>query len=260
MKKNKHDHKGTKALKLSIFFTLMLAPFLAVLFKCAYVTFNKNAKDSYSNYSYTLEETINVTNFNDLVDNTNAFLIINYSSDYDNTDRNSYEVYFNNLTINNNTYNTGYFKLGYKAGENLGNFLQIFDLNNSRVAWFNTSDIVGSYQFFYLYSRQPSSYYNQNNMYGCSISYFVLQQQQGTLDNSFYYAIDEAMESPYFAWARTSALYTATSGLTNGMGITTQAIPTLIVYWLILTAIYIIIDIVIESFTYLTHCIMNRFD
>lgn len=252
MKKNKHDHKGTKALKLTIFFTLMLAPFMAVLFKCVYVTFNKNAKDSYT--SQYIESRVDLTNPNQLVENQEY--IFNYK-EYETTSY-SYLPYveYNSISIDWSSYTTQDVSnvIAFRMRTN-DNLLQLKNSDNTNINLFNVWGIslkTFTINFKSLEFSSTTPFYN--------ISVVGLLYKQDTLDNAFYYAIEEAMDSPYFAWAQTSALYTATSGLTNGIGINTQAIPTLLVYWLILTTIYIIFDIVIESFTYLTHMITSRFE
>lgn len=259
MKKNKHDHKGTKALKLSIFFTLMLAPFLAVLFKCAYVTFNKNAKDSYYG------ETINEAQFTAISNNeVEQNKLVRYTSTNLSTlfSQNS-SITINHLDNIQLTDGTSQTEILNANKDNIN--LLVFANNgttNPYISFRNGNDTILNLALqtrFTQFDFIPTTTQNVVSDVASLLEY-VTFNKDSYLDNAFYYAIDEAMESPYFAWARTSALYTATSGLTNGMGITTQAIPTLIVYWLILTAIYIIIDIVVESFTYITHCIMNRFE
>lgn len=252
MKKNKHDHKGTKALKLTIFFTLMLAPFLAVLFKCAYVTFNKNAKDSYTSNEVLSQNLIN--NQSSYISGGNYNLV--YFDNGITTSNYSNKFYFITCSLPIDEYHLSYQPTYFRVRSD--GWIYVGDDVNTQATLVNHtwgSDIT---QITFTSANNTLNAPNQMNG-GNTLLYLIMYREQ-KLDNAFYYAIDEAMESPYFAWARTSALYTATSGLTNGMGITTQAIPTLIVYWLILTAIYIIIDIVIESFTYLTHCIMNRFE
>ena len=46
--KEKHNHKLTDLLKVLIFATIMLAPFIAVMVECLYMIINKNAPTNYT--------------------------------------------------------------------------------------------------------------------------------------------------------------------------------------------------------------------
>ena len=55
------------------------------------------------------------------------------------------------------------------------------------------------------------------------------------------------------SWVNTTAIYTAINNMFTTLNVNSQTIIYLLTYWLMITAIYIVIDIVIETFVYLTH-------
>lgn len=83
--------------------------------------------------------------------------------------------------------------------------------------------------------------------------YTITQHEQSTLDNAFYYGVDQMTKSELFNWTQNTALYSGIKAMTDNLQIQTNAIAILLTYWFILTIIYIIVDIVLKLFTTITH-------
>lgn len=77
----------------------------------------------------------------------------------------------------------------------------------------------------------------------------------GTITNVFYDAIDNVCTQPVFAWTNQTGMYTVINSMTTDLEMSTSGniLATLLTYWMINTAIYIIFDIVIWAFTKITH-------
>lgn len=69
--------------------------------------------------------------------------------------------------------------------------------------------------------------------------------QDFDVKNIFYYSIDKVQQSPLFNWAENSAIYTGMTATCNTLNITTTFIPLLMTYWLIISVIYILYDIIL---------------
>lgn len=252
--KKQHDHKLTKLLKVGIFSLVMLAPFMAIASKVAYTTFNKNAKDSYYGQTINEKTETQITNIEDLK-----------SSDYK----------FNNNIINLENTN-GQFRINIKnfTSDNITNGEQI---NNIRFYSYPTgNETTIMYAAFYIdntffisknLNLQSIEFYcyienftYDNTSYEPFITSFykISYNKNSYLDNAFYYAIDQLQESELFNWTQNTAIYSGIYGLTNGMGNNNPTMAILLTYWTITTCIYVIFDIIIELFTWLTHLIGER--
>lgn len=243
--KNKHDHLFTKILKVSIFALVMLAPMFAVAAKCMYVTFNKNAKESY--YGETINEqlTQNVDS-NNFQNNNQYTFTFNRNDDF----------YYTGVMLVNNV--------------NIISYSNPSELDNIPI-----DDI---YQI-YLDFRVVRFYYTNNDYFSINIAYrtgiisFYLENSsnitQGFLqhltittyndysyiDNVFYYSVEQIGNEQIFSWTKNTGIYGAINTMTTGLGIdpTNNILAVLLTYWSLITAVYIIIDIVIEMFVKLTH-------
>lgn len=249
-KSKKHDHKGTKILKLSIFASVMLAPLFAIAFKCAYATFNKNAYQSYSSKS--VYQNVNI----DQYQNVNIGTKYTLTEKEFNTNGSQFNINFDyisltptDLGVDQATYDT---INGFLINQN---WQEIRFTNSSapttpivRYAW------EKGFSFDIIFSSTNNSVQYINTWF------FVNQitYNTDTLDNAFYYAVDQMKDNELFAWTKNTALYTPINAMTSGLGITTDAIAVLLAYWLYITLIYVIFDIVIELFTYLSHLIMGN--
>lgn len=299
----KHDHKITKLLKISIFATIMLAPFLAVASKVAYVTFNKNANESYAgSYSYstqlslaniivsqkTEKETLTSTDGQKTYyKQTNPYLSNEFKSsglDQDWPSSNagySYLFFSNYLKIDNTEYNNiTYFTYTKNAGITRFNvydtpitnidyvsytsngYINVYDSNNTLIDptitknvntnnETHTSSFTSNKEYCYTLVQNPSV--NYINSYIANV--YVVDY---TLSSVFYSAVDELDKASIFSWTTDTLMYTSITNMTEGLGIVSPPLAVLLTYWSIITAVYIVIDIVIETFVYLTHWFTDK--
>lgn len=253
MEKIKHNHSLTDILKVCLFSLLMLAPLLASVSQMLYVTFNKNAKDSYSSYYVTQKI---VANPDTLIENQEYTF---QYKEYDLTGQNiySYSYGFTEISIDLNDYftsqGTNINKLGFLYYSDLTYYLVGYDTNNTRYLSRNLS-----------YTDLPHITFTSNGVVttnSSNLNYFniiVSVYTKSTLDNAFYYGVDQMTKSDLFNWTQNTGIYTGVHAMTSGIGIECRFIPMLLTYWLILTIVYIIIDVVIETFKYLTHMLQNK--
>lgn len=253
--KEKHNHKLTDLLKVAMFSLVMLAPFLSIGVRCGYVMWNKNAKDSYSgsygiNYKY---ETNEVNNISDL--KVGNVYTLNY--DYDNIDSTYYVVTAtminaprNNFMVNINDFNNG----GYITIviNNQQIYFYLNDVNNQYITSYtvpyNDIDFVfyttasGTNNFIQYISE---STYNEIDSIDTS----------GTLDNAFSYSVSQISNDPIFNWTRNTGIYTPMNAMVEGLEIENDTLQILLAYWSLMTAVYIVFDLIIFCFTKITHFI-----
>lgn len=244
--KGKHDHALTSWLKVIIFSLLMIAPLFASISQWIYVSFNKNAKDSYGGFNENQVEYVEPTN----VETYQEYNLINHS-----------------YTLSTN----GYIDLQILEVVNFtGNDTQKQLIEDSNRIYLRTT---GDYYIFY----NNSTYQYEMNVNNITIELKVIitatninslndlkpilleRQVNGneTLDNAFYYGVEKMTESDLFNWTQNTTLYSGIKTMTDNLEIQTPAIAILLTYWFILTIIYVIIDIVLKGFTTLTHLIMG---
>lgn len=236
----KHDHSLTDLLKVSIFSLLMLAPMINVGVRCAYVTCNKNAYQSAS----MVNEIQATTEYPLVVGNTYTLI-----TDYNTTSRGNFDMYVENLTSNYYVDLTTTNKIYMN-----NNTYQFFDSSNNELARIITyNDRANNninIEFTFIYKGTPQNI----DMY----KYVFISKQQLTLDNVFEYSVNQLTESPLYNWVENTAIYSGVALMNTQLGITQPVISLLVVYWLLLTIIYVIIDIVIRVFTWLTHMIGSK--
>lgn len=253
--KQKHNHKLTDLIKICIFGLLMIAPLLASISQMLYVTLNKNAKDSYHGINYN-------SYFDD--DNYNIKLDTYYLS----------KIKFNNLGNYLNTNNAildfsntyiNYQDLQYDF--NSINTSRILYENSNRFTLFAINRWNGQEEHYFYYSytdlyriTNTLTWHLNSNVYDNIKTEILLDLNTiniDTLDNAFYYGVEQMTKSDLFNWTQNTAIYTGVKAMTDNLQIQTPAIAILIVYWFILTIIYVIIDIVLKCFTTITHMIFR---
>jgi hypothetical protein len=255
MKSNKHDHKATKKLKACIFAIMLLLPFLMIVPTAFYYGFNEQAQaqtrqeqvtlnTSDINYRYDIEELETYTLYQ---------FELGYSQDTE-IDFQYLEVaywYSDDLEMtisNNNSYkliiNDSYYVV-QTPNKEIGGSGSGITINCS----FN--DLT---QLNYLYSEDLIEIYT---IYGCNEIVHIGEYVEYTMSitDSMATAWNNTWTNPVFSWTNNSPFYTAMSNFTNVFGIENMQIANLLTYIATITAIYIVFDIVIELFTYLTHLI-----
>ena len=249
--KTKHNHKLTDLLKVCIFGLLMIAPLLASVSQMLYVTLNKNAKDSY--YGETINKQENIF-YKDLVVNETYYI---NSAEQTPPQQQNYingRYYCNNVSINGNYEdysNVTNFRLYLNSG---GQIECLFYSDISTYFKYNLTSSGYIVTFTYLSTTQSGNTLNPNDY---DLFYQKKYENYSYLDNAFYYGVDQMTKSDLFNWTQNTAIYTGVKAMTDNLQIQTNAIAILIVYWFILTIIYIIIDIILKCFTTITHMIFR---
>lgn len=253
----KHDHTLTDLLKVIIFAVLMLTPFLDIMSRCLYVVCNKNAKESYYGQTINEEQRIYVENGETIHINTTYYM---------NTSELNYPL---DLASDNNLY--------------VENF-KVVDRVNLTDSQYNSLDENVIYRIVFTYYntyRQLTFYKIENNVatwliainienYNMVCSFNITQAQANVplttfykieynkysyLDNVLQYAVYEVNNSNMYTWVRQTATYNTINQMFNGLTIQDNIMPLLLTYWFMLIVIYVIVDIIIKIFTYITHLI-----
>lgn len=269
IEKPKHDHKLTDLLKVCIFSLLMLAPLIASCSQWIYATINKNAYQSYSgtqtqfvqqkvNNVYRLfYEVDNDYNLQDTYqDDFNIDIQVFNLSSLDIIHADVEETFENDVDITNQGYiyidSVGDLYLNYYA-------CYIQNYNESPYLTYNIQNLINSFDFIDLKILNDSNnivpnLINEGFLIDCPNNYYeMVEVQATTLDNAFYYGVDQMTKSELFNWTQNTALYSGIKAMTDNLQIQTNAIAILLTYWFILTIIYIIVDIVLKLFTTITH-------
>lgn len=237
-KLKKHNHSLTDILKVFLFSLVMLAPCFAILTKCLYVINNKNAYESY--YANEINETTieNGYNGNDkyytlvireiTYTTQTEFIVNNFTSQY--------------LPLNQIDTNVKGFILYVSGG---ANYVRInYNDNTTQYVYVSSQSMLATMSF-YIVSKD-------NNTYDSYLTYKTINHYS-FLDNAFYYAIEEIKNQNLFNWTKDTAIYTGVNAMCTGLAVQDGALPILITYWTLMTAIYIILDIVIFVFKKITH-------
>lgn len=251
--KNKDLKKGKESIIGKIIYGFLLfMPLLAIITTCLYAIFNKNAYQSYSGLNENTESNIIVNTTNDF-DYTKTYYIGNSRLTENNTGGEKSTGYFllDNVEViqNNTSYSNDlveqferiYFYLANNSGNiyanfYIGNTAYSLNTNNTFLFKVNIRGITGNETTInnlnWTLSHSNSLYY---------IDYYTIQQ----IDNVFYYAVDKVEESNLFNWATNSIIYTGISNTCTQLSITNTFIPLLLAYWLIISVIYILYDIIL---------------
>lgn len=252
LEKKKHDHKLTKWLKFSIFATIMLAPFFSVLVRSLYVINNDNAKDSYSivqSGKYTL-----IGNQSQLENNT--LYQFNATRDLYNSKSLQY-IYLKEGSLNTitgtdlNIYpTTNKFRIYYNGNNNSYSIELLHNSTTLVYLSFGSYNNPSNITFTFESDRV------QNNTDYIENIELIQFGQQNYLDNVFEYSINQLKENNLYNWSLNTGIYTAIDNMTQGLG-ANETLSMLLAYWGILTAIYIVFDIIIEIFVKLTHLLAD---
>jgi len=242
LKKEKHNHKLTDLLKVAIFSIVMMAPFISIGSKMAYVTFNKNAYESY--YGETINEYTNSYISNNALTTDKTYYIS--SSPYQQSIQ--FFIQVDNL-LDLNT-NTNYGNAEMRIYSNANNEVTLQIVNSSEgLSYQKNINNIAEFSFDFLQ-------YNVTNNFGTyDLFYLRIYNNYSFLDNVFEYAVDQLGTTPVFAWTKNTAIYTPIETMTNGLGFDpdNNTLAILLTYWTLVTAVYVIMDIVLFCFTKLTH-------
>lgn len=88
---------------------------------------------------------------------------------------------------------------------------------------------------------------------------YIFNKANALVNTDLYSQAEQLMLSNnIISWVNTTAIYTAINNMFTGLNITSQTITYLLTYWMMITAVYVVIDIVIETFVYLTHWFTDK--
>lgn len=246
----KHDHSLTNILKAAIFSLVMLAPIFSITVRCGYVMFNKNAYKSY--YGETINQEIETeVNYNALVGNKNYVFHNPLTSDKPSSTLHTNMYVSNMVNLNgfNNDYDLSNVRIIRFYLDNVYNTFFFQDINGTNLfqLGLNNATMKFSFNFEGYYQDFDSGFEYANYFYTVSFNKYSY------LDNAFTYGISNLKNESVFNWTQNTAIYIPINAMCTGLGITENAISIMLTYWALMTAIYIIFDIVIVLFTKLTH-------
>lgn len=248
----KHNHSLTELLKVLLFALIMLAPIASVATRCLYVVCNKNAYQSYSGYNIQTNTEL-ATKIESGLDY--QFSFNNYSGNVDMP---------NEVKVDNVYIASGYTSLSTFYAEHGSEieYIRIYMPATSRRIYFydgemNTLNYFAlsiSQNNFISFTAKSNGTLNDNDLL-----YRVYQQQVGnSLDNVFDYSVSQLENDQLFSWTQQTAIYTGVHAMCTNLGITNTVVPQILVYWFLLSVIYVIIDIILKTFTTLTHMLGSK--
>lgn len=234
MKNKNQDKKPHESIIGKIIYGFLLfMPLLAIGVTCSYAIFNKNAYQSY--YGETINEENFITIDKNKLTSENTYYFI--SNPIAQTETTSVTIYVNDLTRNNQSLPT------------CNNIRFVYQNNVNYIFYYNDGTYLGennlntssiNVKFDFVYSTQII---NLNSVY--NKFYYLEYKELSFVSEVFYYSIDKVQQSPLFNWAEKSAIYTGMTTTCNALNITTPFIPLLMTYWLIISVIYILYDIIL---------------
>lgn len=241
MKSRNKDHKPHESIIGKIIYGFLLfMPLLAIGVTCAYAIFNKNAYQSYGdNY---VEKNITIQNQNDAntfyLDGQNVTWYLNNNA----YGSRSSKYGFSEISLDLNTlFNTqDIIYNGFEFYTSAVNFMYFYDSNGTQYQLNNYKNDFSTFTYTIdldTYNSKPL-----NTTYG---NFVITLLTPAPLTNVFYYSIDKVQQSPLFNWAKDSLIYTGMTNTCNALNITTPFIPLLMTYWLIISVIYILYDIIL---------------
>lgn len=220
---------------------LMLLPVFFVGGRVAYTIFNKNAYESYSQKQVANQTLLSSTA--SLGENLNYKIkFTRYNNVF--SGQNSARVYYTDIDIDWTAY-------GAPSGYN-------YDA-------FQTYKTPHGNPFFYLYlyvnNTNVYTFWNVENLLNLEFDITITSNitlngnevfyvynnftENQTLDNAFTYSMNEINENVLFSWAKTSFLVTPFSYIGNLFGVpSTSPIITLLSYWLSISIIWLVFDLV----------------
>lgn len=270
MQQNKHDHKFTNKLKVIIFAMFLLLPFLTMLPNAIYYAFNDNATNSHIesaaiNYKY---ETNKVNSVEDLVKgNIYKFELDDYISEY--SDYIHLNVLFSNCDFvyyefddlfyaYYDLYFNGYFDFYYDDGLTIDYGLigtSLLDINLSGQIYGILLDDLGS-----LVSYDVDQF-----IFECPKEYIPIESvdtitQEMTITENLQYEFEKQwLNNPLFNWTQNNPIKQPINQFVAIFGIEQNTTLTnYLTYMISFIAIYIIFDIIIELFTFLTHILTSK--
>ena len=246
MKKDKETHKKGKESTIGkiIYGFLMFMPLLAIGFTCLYAVFNNNARDSF-NGTIQYKETTQVQQ-NDVFSGRNYYSLTkleSYSLAKTYNITNLVIRRDNQIIFNSQDYNYNYFAIksgGYQY-DIVAQETQYVDSEPTIVQLLR----IGTYQQNYFINTLIMNSPKFEGRALINTLYFDTYYVNTKLNDVFYYGVDSVEKSTLFNWATNSSLYNVIHNTCTDLSITTTFVPLLLTYWLIISLIYFIYDIIL---------------
>ena len=243
---------------------LMFAPLLAILTSCAYTIFNQNAKETNNieYYEYQTNEvdidsqdpksqiiTGNVykVNLNDSGFTTSTGTAIDIKACY---------VKINDIMINCNEfqeYKLQAFRYNAQVNNILFTVLAYIDKESNKttpVGGFANQNQIA--QELYIVPNENTDRVLLTSSHILSISdktkFNIKNITQDKAVNNIYYAMNQIEQEPVFNWAKNNDIYTGIKEVCDTLSITNTFYPMILTYWLIISTIYFIYDIILIIF------------
>ena len=273
LSKNVHNHTFTDLLKVCVFALLLLLPGIMFLPSCFYYGFNEHATNTETttiNYKYESNE---VNSLDDLVvGNIYEFDLQRYfdeSTVHDYIDLYNIEAivtYDNEVNSNHVQYFTTYFLDIFTMLDGTTYYISLsndyYGVDTFEIKVFD-SDLQYIHLFLTYQSYELDSTFEDYSPYFKYTDYNVIESvtvnTDDTISTKLYRSWEQLWNTQLFSWTNNTPLNTGINGFIGVFGINSQSyIGNLLIWLLSITAIYVVIDIVIGVFKWLTHLIGNH--
>lgn len=248
IKELKHNHSLTDLLKVILFSIVMLLPFFSVLTRSLYVICNKNAYQSYSGTASGEYE---------LVDSLVAGEDYTFNKPYSENFQFNGDIYVDitNFATSNTGLENFYLnnsdsinRLVFTITTNTGSKMELYNGTTYLDYW----TIQPNMSLFIEFTATANATLTDNtNIRQYSVT-------NSTLDNAFEYSLNELENKDLFSWTKNTGTYTAINAMCTGLEMQMPVIPVILTYWFLISVIYLVLDIVIKTITYITHIIGSR--
>lgn len=279
LKGNKHNHLFTDLLKVAIFGLMLLLPFLCFMPTGFYYGFNEHATNETTtqiNYKY---QSNKVNTKDDLIiGNVYHFNFEGGGDEFFYSEcvfelLKVYQYNFNNLNpgVDYETWSSiledSPISIRFESyGSALLGGIFICLNNDENLVYYNLDldhSLLLNADIRLIYIDKTNVYEEMLPVYFSISDYNVIESVetnvQDTISNKMYLAWEGVWTSPLFNWTNTTPLNTGLNGFIGIFGINQSSyIANCLIYLLSITAIYVVFDIVLGIFKWLTHLIGNK--
>lgn len=251
-KQSKKHHEST--IGKIIYGFLLFMPLFAIGTTCLISTFNMASKEETEiHYKYATNE---VNSANDLVIGNvykfdlNSFFNESLSNYVELYDINSFIVYNSNDVNVHEIYNISDYYLYIIQEEDFISVVNdYFGMPLIEMSYEQSKD----FDLYITYSINENNIYNINNDYWTYLSICphehipidYVETHNVSAQDVFYDSVDKVQQSPLFNWTTNTGIYTDLNNTCSSLGITTTFVPLLLAYWLIISVMYFLYDIVL---------------
>lgn len=231
--KNKDLKKGRESIIGKIIYGFLLfMPLIAIFSTILISTFNKNS-------TTTTTEAYEINNVNTIDYETIYYIDSSYYTSNPNTTNSQITL---NLIVD---------KIYYQSFNNdLTNLNRIYlNSNDNNLYLYNGSSVITQVNpnmnlkfSFHIQNYAPYNTTTENYL----ITLLKTRTENTySAQNIFYDSVDKVEQSELFNWAQNSLIYTGIADTCTQLSITNTFIPLLLAYWLIISVIYILYDIIL---------------